>query len=224
MVSIREKCCKNKNNNQKKNKNKYDKNVKQRREREEGECMKNGQSSLYGFFNLTLWCDDAHWRLQSLRMEKKFWKRVSYVGHLETMQDDAKELLRILSKTYKNKKKKNTSNNNNNNNIDDDNDDNFLWTKYGQSGWGKYGNESLFASISGVRHATAHITHHGHQQSKIVVGSEGHEQHYEKERQRKTERFAYYYQSAEIERAIEERYAPDYELKILNLTKWNIFP
>ena len=93
------------------------------------ECYRKVKDSLRGFFDAIQTCDDSHWRPQSRRMEGKYWPYINFVGHLETVSDDARILLLKIG----------------------------AWDAYGSTGWGKHGNESIFGSSaggSGRRHAT----------------------------------------------------------------------
>jgi hypothetical protein len=66
------------------------------------------------------------WQGHSTAANKKFLPLLDFVGHLETAAQDAKELLERIG----------------------------AWDEYGKSGWGKYGNESIFQS-NNVLHKTA---------------------------------------------------------------------
>ena len=80
-----------------------------------------------GFFQLVQKCPDDHWRHQSHRMERKFLPLLNFVGHLETMTNDAERLLKRIG----------------------------AWDDYGQSGWGRDGTEAIFSSKSDVQHKTS---------------------------------------------------------------------
>lgn len=69
------------------------------------------------FVNLTHWCEDPHWTLQSNRMESKYWPHINFIGHLESAAQDAEVLLRRVG----------------------------AWDEYGASGWGSSGQNSIFA-------------------------------------------------------------------------------
>ena len=83
-------------------------------------------ATLVGFLGVMQYCDDPHWMPQSKRMESRFWDSVNFVGHVETAALDAKALLQRLG----------------------------AWEKYGSSGWGHSGKESIFQSLSNVKHRT----------------------------------------------------------------------
>ena len=80
-----------------------------------GECIEKAQT-LEGFLQLTETCQDTHWMPQSERMHPKHWKYINYVGHLENVENDTKQLLQKVG----------------------------AWEDFGSSGWGKHGNTSIF--------------------------------------------------------------------------------
>ena len=66
-------------------------------------------------------CDRPHWRPQGKRMESKYFDTINFVGHMETMQQDAHRLLLRVG----------------------------AWDEYGRTGWtDAFGNGSLFFNIS----------------------------------------------------------------------------
>jgi hypothetical protein len=80
-------------------------------------------------------CDNSHWRPQSRRMEPKYWERIDFVGHMETVAQDAERLLRKIG----------------------------AWEQYGAAGWPLHHvngttttDGRIFASTgkSGRKHAT----------------------------------------------------------------------
>jgi hypothetical protein len=90
-------------------------------------CVKPARKSPEGFLKLIQKCDNSHWRPQSSRMENKYWRYVNFVGHMDTMEEDAKRLLKSIG----------------------------AWDQYGASGWGEDGGQSIFQSKTGGRmHAT----------------------------------------------------------------------
>ena len=119
-------------------------------------------NSFAGFVNLRRTCRDNHWDLQSSRMSPKYLKSLNFVGHMESLQQDAKALLHRIG----------------------------AWEKFGRDGWGLYGNESIFASKSGVDHA-----------NNINLTA-----------------FLLENLTADIEKELNERFAPDYNVKGFNLT------
>ena len=79
-------------------------------------------------------CPDQHWSpLTQWRMDKKWYSKINFIGHLETAQWDIKRLL---------------------NRLHDD-----AWSLYGASGWGRHRNESVFESSTTVNHAKKTETH-----------------------------------------------------------------
>jgi len=68
-------------------------------------------------------CENKHWRPMSQRLDAKFHGKLDFIGHLETAHEDARQLLEQIG----------------------------AWEEYGQSGWGRYGNESFFESKSDVK-------------------------------------------------------------------------
>jgi len=80
---------------------------------------------IYEFMSAIQSCHDSHWDPQSERMEPKYWQYVNFVGHLETVQKDAKRLLKGLR----------------------------VWEHFGATGWGDNNLLPIFASEDGTRHA-----------------------------------------------------------------------
>jgi len=94
-----------------------------------GNCVNSAKASPEGFLNVARFCDDAHWRPQSRRMQDKYWSYVNFVGHMENVAEDSKQLLRKIG----------------------------AWDAYGKTGWGKDGKETVFqakAGGAGRHHAT----------------------------------------------------------------------
>lgn len=92
------------------------------------ECIQSAKASLEGFFELAQECPDPHWAPQHNRVDEKFWPAINFVGHMETMAEDAEKLLLQVG----------------------------AW-EYGQSGWGKDGKQAIFRAEggeSGRKHAT----------------------------------------------------------------------
>ena len=100
-----------------------------------GACCKRRQTcreqaqTLEGFFELTETCQDPHWRLQSQRMDEKFWPLVNFVGNMEDLSTShvARDLLERIG----------------------------AWEDFGAHGWGENGTESIYQSKSTVHHATS---------------------------------------------------------------------
>ena len=95
-------------------------------------------------------------------MEDKFYPFLNFIGHLETGEWDVKRLLDRLHPG--------------------------AWDKFGASGWGKFGNESLMASSSSLVHA-------------------GQTEH----------RLTQYYAGEEMDKRVEKLYARDYANPFLDL-------
>ena len=94
-----------------------------------GQCVEKARASLAGFLKVAYFCDDAHWRSQNRRMEDKYWPFLDFVGHMETLQEDAESLLRQIG----------------------------AWEEFGATGWGPAGDEYIFQAKSGGigrQHAT----------------------------------------------------------------------
>jgi hypothetical protein len=120
--------------------------------------------SFAGFFNLTKICKDSHWEPLSSRMENKYWDTLNFVGHMEATENDARKLLQRIG----------------------------AWDEYGRTGWGKYGNESIFASKQTIYHSTSAAS-----------------------------QLASYY-TPELEELVDTRYTNDYEIRQLGLIKKKI--
>ena len=130
---------------------------------------RNQSKTFPGFCQLTKQCHDSHWGPQSKRMDAKYYSLLNFVGHLETAASDAKRLLQKIG----------------------------AWEKYGKSGWGKYRNESIFASTSAVKHKTGSGTNASRQ------------------------RLPRYY-TPELETDIEQRFAQDYRVPQFDLQRTKI--
>jgi hypothetical protein len=128
-----------------------------------GSCTE-GAQSVAGFLKLAQTCLDEHWVPQARRVDEKYWPYINFIGHMDHLGRDAERLLKRVK----------------------------AWKKYGKSGWGRYGNESIFMSSDGVEHATD-------------AG----------------QRVDLYITSPELEEQIDEYYAEDYSSPWLNLTKRN---
>ena len=102
-------------------------------------------------------------------MDDKYWPYINFVGHMENLAEDAKRLLRLVG----------------------------AWQRYGASGWGKGGKDSIFQSKAGGvgrHHAT-----NAHNKLKEKIAS------------------------AELEKAIENYYAEDYLNPVLNFTNYHLY-
>jgi hypothetical protein len=121
-------------------------------------CREKSQT-FNGFVKMTRLCKDTHWGPQWKRMEAKYFQTLDFVGHLETAAQDAKRLLQKIG----------------------------AWEEHGKSGWGLYGNESIFESTSFVKHKTGNGTTDSR------------------------DRLSKYY-TLELDTEIEERFARDYTI------------
>jgi hypothetical protein len=126
--------------------------------------------TLGSFFELTTSCHNPHWRPQGSRMEHKFLSTLDFVGHMGDIQRDVQALLESIG----------------------------AWEEYGKSGWGSFGNESIFASRSDSSHSTSQSAHDSW-----------------------TNLLPKYY-SAELEAAVEQRYDSDYSTAEFGLPKRKI--
>jgi hypothetical protein len=128
------------------------------------DCKQNKTACSFSqFLAVTESCYNSHWAPQSDRMEAKYYPLLDFVGHLETAGQDAKELLELIG----------------------------AWDEYGKSGWGPYGNESIFQS-NNVIHKTA-----GDSSASLA-------------------RLPKYY-TPELEAKVEQRLQKDYEVPQFNL-------
>lgn len=85
-------------------------------------CIGKAKESVENFMQLMRICTDSHWNPQSKRIaEDKYWPLINYVGHMETLYDDAKTLLQKIG----------------------------AWEEYGESGWGPTRTDAIFQSMAG---------------------------------------------------------------------------
>lgn len=90
------------------------------------DCAEQAQTS-EGFLKLIHKCSDPHWDPQAARMEAKYWKYINFVGHFEHLSQDGPALLKKIG----------------------------AWDEFGTTGWGKYGNGTLFqTSAADQTHTT----------------------------------------------------------------------
>lgn len=54
--------------------------------------------TLEGFVNVTRTCHSDHWSAQSVRIDRKFWKYINFVGYFDRLASDTKTLLKSLGK------------------------------------------------------------------------------------------------------------------------------
>jgi hypothetical protein len=158
------------------------------------DCVRDASRSLESFLRVAMKCDNAHWRFvnhfltsrhspylspnilytfsqspQAKRIDDKYWSYINFVGRMENLADDAKRLLRQIG----------------------------AWQRYGASGWGKGGKNSIFQTKAGGvgrHHAT-----NAHDKLKETISS------------------------AELEEAIEMYYAEDYLNPVLNFTNYHLY-
>lgn len=102
-------------------------------------------------------------------MEDKYWPYINFVGRMETLTEDAKRLLRLVG----------------------------AWQRFGASGWGKDGKDSIFQSKAGG------------------VGRH----HATNARERLKQKIS----SVELEKAIENYYAEDFLNPLLNFTNYHLY-
>ena len=105
------------------------------------QCKETAAASLPNFLDFVkLAPDDGHWRLQSKRIDAKYWPLLSsprnnlFVGHFENMEEDATKLLKKIG----------------------------AYEKYGKTGWGKDGQSSIFnrdSKASGTKGISGTYTH-----------------------------------------------------------------
>ncbi|KAI2507153.1 sulfotransferase family [Fragilaria crotonensis] len=84
----------------------------------EGENCLHEHQTMTDFASLIQTCDNKYWMPVSNWIDKKFIPTLDFVGHFESAQEDAKFLLDAIG----------------------------AWELFGQSGWGKDGDEAMFAS------------------------------------------------------------------------------
>jgi hypothetical protein len=86
------------------------------------ECLDSAQS-LEGFLDLIKTCPNDHWSPLDYRMEDKYWPYINFVGHFDSMEADAKQLLQLVG----------------------------AWEVYGQSGWGADGELGIFSRATNTQ-------------------------------------------------------------------------
>ena len=121
-------------------------------------------------------CPNNHWDPQSQLLPIQYLPTVNFVGYMGTLEQDAKRLLEKIG----------------------------AWDEYGASGWGFYGNESIFASKSMVAHKTSEQDALETSSLTILIDP--------------WDRLARYY-TPEIEQQVEQHYANDYQLLPLPVKK-----
>ena len=102
----------------------------------EQSCCPEGESCLHKFQTVTDFatliqtCNDKQWMPMSSWIDEKFIPKLNFVGHLENAEADARSLLERVG----------------------------AWEPFGVSGWGKHGNESIFATKDKLTDLTASDT------------------------------------------------------------------
>lgn len=91
-------------------------------------CQSFMEISFTNFFEIARLCDERHWANQASIIGTNILKKINFVGHLETIQNDTKRLLTKMK----------------------------LYEKYGKDGWGKFRNQSIFSyKGNGQHHSTS---------------------------------------------------------------------
>jgi hypothetical protein len=90
------------------------------------DCVKQARSSPSGFLDVIRHCSNPHWNPQSSFIPAKYWPYINFVGHMETLQEDARRLLTGIG----------------------------AWEEFGKSGYGQDGTEPIFTTKAVVKHAT----------------------------------------------------------------------
>jgi hypothetical protein len=142
-------------------------------------CSKQVQT-FSGFVAVTRSCRDTHWMPQSTtgRLEAKYVPLLNFVGHLETAFEDAKRLLQRVG----------------------------AWDDHGKTGWGLYGNESIFQSKSYVKHKTSNSTDTTSTSTTNTTNDGA------------KDRFLARYYTPALEDEIEKRFQDDYRTSMYNFT------
>lgn len=97
-----------------------------------GDCVEPSKANITTFLHeVAYFCHNQHWRPQHMQMTSPQWSYINFVGHMDTLKDDAERLLKRLG----------------------------VWEKFGSSGWGSNGKEQIFQSEmqgdnTGRMHAT----------------------------------------------------------------------
>jgi hypothetical protein len=81
--------------------------------------------NLVQFLELVQHCYSAHWAPYSERFDPKWWKHMTFIGHLEDGPIDARRLLETIG----------------------------AWTSIGRTGWGKHGTEAIFVKDENAFHS-----------------------------------------------------------------------
>ncbi|KAI2501664.1 sulfotransferase family [Fragilaria crotonensis] len=111
-------------------------------------CCLEGESCLHKyhttaeFATLIQTCNDKHWMPMSSWIDPEFIPKLNFVGHLENAEADARSLLEKVG----------------------------AWEPFGVTGWGKHGDESIFATKDKLSDLTAsHASDSWHLMSKLFT-------------------------------------------------------
>lgn len=100
------------------------------------ECRSRQENTDFSYFlNRTVDCPDEHWNPQYSMIDAKWWDTINFVGYMDNVSEDAKELLQSITS------------------IDDGTS---AWEKYGKTGWGRNGTDAF------MRRDTAHHATNAH--------------------------------------------------------------
>jgi len=85
---------------------------------DDGDCWESATKSFDGFLGLTRKCCSPDWIPQTARMEGRYWPQINFIGHIDIVADDTKDMLSLLGSD--------------------------VWTNFGASGWGEDGSKAIF--------------------------------------------------------------------------------
>jgi hypothetical protein len=153
-------------------------------------CGRRASASFLGFLKVvqTKCPRDPHWGLQSKRITWHFRRYIDFVGHFETIHRDTKDLLDQLTVASRNR------NDRRNNHDDTATSEEDVWGRYGASGWGPNGTDSIFADGTNAKHQTS-----------------------AQDKMRK-------YYNATVEALVDRLYGGDYSDGLLNFSPMSLFP
>ena len=97
-----------------------------------GNCVEPAKSNITRFLHeVAYFCHNQHWRPQNMQMTSQQWSYVNFVGHMDTIQEDAERLLKRLG----------------------------VWEQYGSTGWGSNRKEQIFPKeVAGDNTGRLHAT------------------------------------------------------------------
>ena len=93
------------------------------------DCVSN-ETTFADFYDMTETCNNEHWEAQSDRFPERVWQTINFVGHMDTLQEDARRLLGQVG----------------------------AWDEYASAGWGPNGTHAMFAESVGQSTASQHAT------------------------------------------------------------------